>query len=193
MLQEQVMSARELNYELPYNQWLFELVTKKLSPNGFCILAKNQEEPIAAANEYIFSQSDLLVYHPKKCIKHVQALHVAFAKQDVLMQHYEINKYNVTQLVGELKVEKISASAENECYYNMFNKAARLALKILSSGKLIENITVYGIMVAAHQHEFARLLTLKIDLNGGVCKFERCPTLIPFTILFNSVINILGC
>lgn len=187
------MSARELNYELPYNQWLFELVTKKLSPNGFCIITKNPEEPVAAANEYIFSKSDLLVYHPTKCIKHVQALHVAIAKNDVLMQRYNINKYDVIQLVGELKVERINTTAENECYYNMFNEAARLALKTLSSGKLIKNITVYGIIVAVHQHEFARLLILKIDLDQCLCKFERCPTLFPFTILFNRVINILEC
>ena len=58
----------------------------------------------------------------------------------------------MVQLVGELKVENINVAAENECFYNMFNEAARLALKILSSGKL----TVYSITVAAHQHEFAR-------------------------------------
>ena len=74
----------------------------------------------------------------------------------LIQQHYEINKYNVMQLVGELKIENINAAAENECYYNMFNEATRLALKMLPSGKLIKKIAVYGITVAVHQHEFVR-------------------------------------
>ena len=164
-----------------------------MSPNGFCVVAKNSEEPVAAANEYIFSRSDLLIYHPAKCIKCVQVLHVAIAKKDVLVQHYKIDEYDTMQLVGELKVESINTAAENECYYNMFNEAARLALKILPSGKLIRKLTVYGITVAAHQHDFARLLTVKIDLDQQVCKFERCPVLYPFTILFNKIIKIMDC
>ena len=80
MMRTPMMSSRELNYELPYNDWLFELVKRKLSPLNFCVVTKNPDEPVAAANEYIFSKSDLLIYHPAKCSKHVQALHVAIAK-----------------------------------------------------------------------------------------------------------------
>ena len=104
---------------------------------------------------------------------------------------HSVDLYDTKQFVGELKVEKITIAAENECYYNMFNEATRLLIKILSSGKQIRSATVFGITVAAHKHEFARLLTLKIDLMQQVCRFERCPALYPFTDLFNNIIKTL--
>ena len=69
------------------------------------------------------------------------------------------------QFVGELKVEKITIAAENECYYNMFNEATRL-IKILSDQKC-----------NCFWHKFARLLTLKIDLMQQLCRFERLTSL----------------
>ena len=54
----QVINARNLNYELPYNGWLYELTVRKLSAQGFCVEAKNPEEPVVAANEFTFSKSD---------------------------------------------------------------------------------------------------------------------------------------
>ena len=47
MMQTPMMSSRELNYKLPYNDWLFELVKRKLSPLNFCVVTKNQDEPVS--------------------------------------------------------------------------------------------------------------------------------------------------
>ena len=183
--------ARTLNYELPYNEWLHELVNKRLSLLGYCVIAKNPEVPIAPANEYIFSKSDLLIYHPVKILKQVQAIHVSIVKNDVLLHQHNACKYDLVHSVTELKVKGITMAGENECFYNMFSEAVKLALKMLTTGKLIRKITVYGITMAAHQHEFARLLTLIMDFDTCTCKFNRCATLEPFTFLLNQTINIL--
>jgi len=45
----------------------------------------------------------------------------------------------------------------------MFGEAVKLTLKSLASGKVIRSTTVYGIVAAAHNHEFALLLKLKIN------------------------------
>lgn len=75
--------------------------------------------------------------------------------------------------MGELKVDECDAKAENECFYNMYGKAIKLATNVLSKGKVVKLVTMYGIVVAVHNHE-AQLLKLKIDFFEGTSTFERC-------------------
>ena len=51
------------NYELPYTEY----GQKKLAPLGFTVHHQGSNKPLVAANEYVFSKCDLLVYHSGKC------------------------------------------------------------------------------------------------------------------------------
>ena len=52
---------------------------------------------------------------------------------------------------------------------NMFGQGTNLALKSLSSGKLVSNLKMYGIIVAAHKPDKARLLQVNIDFEEQTC------------------------
>ena len=62
---------------------------------------------------------------------------------------------------------------------------------VLYKGKAVCVVTMYGILVASHQHTEAQLLKLTIDFNAGVCTFARCRKRTPFVTLMNKVVIIL--
>ena len=56
---------------------------------------------------------------------------------------------------------------------NMFGQGTNLVLKSLSSGKLVWNLKMYGIIVAAHKPDEARLLQVNIDFEEQTCVVRR--------------------
>jgi len=126
------MSVRDLNYELPYSDWLYKLVMSRLIPLWFTVMHQHSGKLLAIANEYILSKSDLTIYHAVKCEIHIQALYVAM-NTDVLQSpyHYEVQEVDLVQCVAELKVKESTTSTENECFYNMFSERIKLVLKKL--------------------------------------------------------------
>ena len=52
---------------------------------------------------------------------------------------------------------------------NMFGQGTNLVLKSLSSGKLVSNLKMYGIIVAAHKPDEPRLLQVNIDFEEQTC------------------------
>ena len=56
---------------------------------------------------------------------------------------------------------------------NMFGQGTNLVLKSLSSGKLVSNLKMYGIIVAAHKPDEARLLQVNIDFEEQTCVVRR--------------------
>ena len=115
-----LQKTRCINYELPYSERLYYMARKKLTSLGFTVHHQGSGELLVAANEYVFSKCDLLVYHPGKCEMHVQALHISVRQIDVLCisDDYQINKYDLSQAVAELKVENTTAETEKECFFN---------------------------------------------------------------------------
>lgn len=47
----------------------------------------------------------------------------------------------------------------------MFGEAAKLIGDILHKGKAVNIVTIYGILVAAHNHQYSKLLKLKINFE----------------------------
>ena len=128
----------KINYELPYNEWLFELVKKILCALGFAVYyrGKNCAKPAAVINEYMYCKSDLLVYHEHHVeglvetnvhCAHISLCHLSLDEQD------EDDQYSIKGAVTELKVKSndIDVTVENECFYNMFDEAAKLTLNLL--------------------------------------------------------------
>ena len=181
-------NKRSIKYELPYSDWLYQLTKGALSPLGFAVYHENSGCTIAPASEFIFGRRDLVIYNPSKCTKIVQALHIGFFPLDDVNT---ICKYELVQGVAELKVDKLDLQAENECFYNMFGEAIKLTLKFLAGGFLITTTNVYGILVAAHDKDYAVLLKLELKFEESSCKFYKCAESESFVNLFNSVIAIL--
>ena len=184
----------ELNYELPYSDWLFDLVSEKLCDVGFAVFTRDKDCPKAPApvNEYIYCKSDLLLYHEQHVECNIQAAHVLLSQLSIEDESNSgINECQLKGGVTELKVDKLDASAENETFYNMFGEAAKLTSRVLCKGKRVQLVTIYGILVSAHKHHQARLLKLKVDFIAGVCLFERCRKHAPFFVLLNEVISLL--
>lgn len=91
---------------------------------------------------------------------------------DILCGNQEeerIDKVQIEAFAGEVKVEDFKDDGENECFFNMFGQGTNLALKSLSSGKLVSNLKMYGIIVAAHKPDKARLLEVNIDFEEQTC------------------------
>ena len=99
---------------------------------------------------------------------------------------------NIKAGVAELKVNLDDiANGENECFLNMCGEAAKLVSSVLCKGTLVKNVTIYGIVVAAHNHRQAQLLKLKINYFESTCIFERCRRRAPFQVLINEIVSIL--
>ena len=76
---------RKINYELPYNEWVYELVKKKLCALGFAVYyrGKNCTMPPAVINEYMYCKSDLLIYHEcnvESLVNNVHCAHVLLSQ-----------------------------------------------------------------------------------------------------------------
>ena len=189
-----LQNKRSINYELPYSEWLYEVTKAQLTPLGFVVNHENTGKPIAPTNEYIFGRRDLIVYHPTKCERHVEALHVGIVPADILCadkNYYTIHKHELWQGVAELKVKSVDSKAENETFYNMFAEAIKLTMKSLLGGHIIVKATVYGIVVATHEHEYATLLKVELNFEEARCLFYKCPDSADFATLLNKVISIL--
>ena len=61
------MMEMPLNYELPYNEWLYHLLERKLARLDFAIYQRDKTclKPLAPLCEYMFCKSDILMYHSK--------------------------------------------------------------------------------------------------------------------------------
>ena len=81
-----------------------------------------------------------------------------------IFQLFDQNK--AKSAVAELKVKSNDndVTAESECFYNMFGEAVKLTLSLLCKGRIVQTVTMYGIVVSAHNHSYAQVLKLKLTL-----------------------------
>ena len=196
---QETLLEMKLNYEVPYTQWLYNLLMKKLYHHDFVIHERNKGCPLPPVpiNEYIHCKSDILIYHETnvECKVALEALHITV--ETLHLDNHDspsdlsVDDINLKAGVAELKVDNITSSAENECFFNMFGEAAKLVSSVLCKGKIVHNVIIYGIVVATHKHQYAQLLRLKINFFESTCVFERCRKPAPFQLLINQVITIL--
>ena len=191
-LSESNHKKRLLKYELPYGEWLKNAVEQKLAPFGFSVEHQKIGDTIAYANEYILCKSDLVVYHPRKCMDAINVLHILFQSDDSFQVLASPNQSNVSGLICEVKVGSIDEKTNNECYFNMFGEFVKILLKILASGRIVKKVKIFGIAVAAHNHQLAQLLILEVDMDRNICMFKRGASKATFSALFNKVISILN-
>ena len=186
-----------LNYELPYNEWLHQLLKDKLTDLNFAVYQRDKTNPrsLGPLSEYIFCKSDILLYHTQKVeSESVVALELSF--NDLSLEPQTTPRYgscDICASVTELKVEPPDSfeAAINETYYNMFGEAVKLTVNALSKGKLVKTATIYGILVTIHQNKEACLLKLTIDYFNRACTFERSTATAPFVDLLNGIIEVL--
>jgi len=175
-----------LNYDLPYNDWLYMLMTDKLKPLGFAIFQRDKAylKSPAPFCEYIYCKSDILLYNPNFSESPV-AVNIRFNSMDE-------DTTSEAELT-ELKVEKPDSfdAAINETFYNMFGEAVKLIVNTLCKGRLVQTATIYGILVFVHEHKQAHLLKLTINFKDMKCVFEQSAVASSFVHLLNSIISVL--
>ena len=75
--QHLMTTSRDVNYELPYNDWLYKHLVECLSLFGFIVDSHaKQLKPVAPVSEYISSLPDVVIYHGEKYMKHLSAVYV---------------------------------------------------------------------------------------------------------------------
>ena len=163
----------------------------KLAPLGFSVTHQKVGDTTSLANEYINCKSDLVVYNPSKCFDAIKVLHILIKTNENFQTLAVLSHCDVGALVSEIKVGAIDEKANNECFFNMFGELVKILLKVLSSGRLIRKVKVFGIAVAAHDHQLAQLLILEIDMDLNTCVFKRGASKAPFTELLNKIISVL--
>lgn len=78
---------------------------------------------------------------------------------------------NASGCVLEVKSASYDRAAWNECYYNMFRSGTKIATHLLEMGKIVQNITVYGIVVNMQDSRNAQALKLVMNFSQGNCSY----------------------
>jgi len=187
--------SRTVVNELPYTNWLHDYLSSKLESSGFIVDTQSKIiKPMGPVNEYAYSLPDVLIFHGKDHTKTTKALllKVCYPYVDVLCEnelHMEGEEVEVLAMAGEVKVECVRDDAVNECFFNMFSQGVNLAMRVLSSGKIVKRIKMYGITVAVHQPERAKLLQLIMDFQTHTCQFKLVADSYNFTHLIEHCFN----
>jgi len=146
---------------------------------------------IGPVNEYVNSLPDVLIYHGKGYMKTINALtlQVEYPHYDILCDNKLNMEVELIAMAGELKVPCVGDNAINECFYNMFGQGVNLAMKSLSSGNIVKHIVMYGIVVAVHLPEKAKLLQIIMDFESNTSQFKLVAQDYDFTMLLNTVLD----
>ena len=62
-------------------------------------------------------------------------------------------------------------------------------MKVIRSGKLVTQVMMYGIVVAAKQPDEAKLLKLLMNFEDNTCEFKSVANPYKFTSLLNMIIQ----
>ena len=188
-------ASRKVVNELPFSNWLYEHLSSKLDEKGFVFDTQGKLiKAIGPVNEYVNSLPDVLIYHGKGYMKTINALtlQVEYPHYDILCDNkvnMEGEEVELIAMAGELKVPCVGDNAINECFYNMFGQGVNLAMKSLSSGNIVKHIVMYGIVVAVHLPEKAKLLQIIMDFESNTSQFKLVAQDYDFTMLLNTVLD----
>lgn len=97
----------------------------------------------------------------------------------------------VTGTVSEMKIDDETDYPESKCFRNMSAVAASMAMEILREGILVNQATVYGVIIKVDHWDHTCLLRLDCDFVKGKCTFLRCRKLLPLDFLLNAVLSVL--
>ena len=192
-------AALTLDKEVQFNSWLAYLMEKKLSPCGFMVerfqLNKNIHPNCC---EFATSMSDCVVYHATTLFKdpnisviviHDDSSDSSDSSEVNVVDADEVSKVQVDGCTLELKVEGANEAAINECAYNMFGTGTRLATWGLEMGKIVNMVTVYGLVVAMKEPDKVRLLKLTINFEENSLNYKICMKNFTFQQAMNMVLQ----
>ena len=72
----------------------------------------------------------------------------------------------------EIKKEEVDKAAVDECVYDMYGAGTKLATMALQSGKIVDKVYVYGLVVAMDKMNAAKLLMLEMNFAHSTCNFR---------------------
>lgn len=161
------MIAQKLTIEneVPFNQWLYNYVFITLDKR---YIVETQEDNLKELglnlvpeemNEYAMSKADLVIRRDKLILDDDLKCMMVFVDGIAGVDC-------VSGMVTELKVDDQTSAPVWECYRNMSQVAASLAVQVL-----IKKVTMFGVVASVNNLDHTRLLKMECDF---VCKFTRC-------------------
>ena len=73
----------------------------------------------------------------------------------------------ITGLVGGIKIDDDTDYPESECFRNMSAVGASMAMEVLTQGILVNQATMYGVIIELDKPNETRLLKLTCDFPMG--------------------------
>ena len=146
-----------IKYKPPFTDWLYHYIHRTLGRN-FIVESQDQylrdigcdiktEEVI----EYATSHADLMIR------KEGGGQPVVLAVVSVEIPKI---KDTLTGMVEEMKLDKLSNVAIWECYRNMSATGAAISMEYLMQGLIVNEVTIYGIVVSINELEHAKVIKL---------------------------------
>ena len=89
----------------------------------------------------------------------------------------------------EVKSKSIDDAGLNECFCNMFGSGTRLATMLLRMGKIVKEVTMYGIVVSMQDHTKVSTLKMTMDFSNSQCTYWRVRQQMSFVDTLNIVLS----
>ena len=144
---ELCMVKKNINSEIPFNEWMYNYFVKALPDEYIVISRKENIENIGKVilpeeiNEYACSKADLVIRKDKLVSTDIVECCMVSIIEDVPAVDV------ITGLVGELKIDDDTDYPESECFRNMSAVGASMAMEVLMQGVLVNQATMYGIII----------------------------------------------
>ncbi len=154
------MAKKNVNSEIPFNDWIYEYFVKVLPDEYIVVPRKENIKNLGKGilpeevNEYAKSKSDLVIRKDQLVPPGVMRCCVVSVVKDV--PTVEVIK----GLVSEIKLTDEGDYPESECLRNMSAVVTSMAMEVLAQGILINQATIYGIIIEVDKLNETRLLKL---------------------------------
>ena len=188
---ELCMAKKNVKSETPFNDWMYDYFVQAL-PDEYIVVSrieniKNLGKVILPEeiNEYTCSKSDLVIRKDKLVPSDIIKCCVVSIIEDIPVVDV------ISGLVEEIKIDDDADYPESECFRNMSAVGASMAMEVLTQGILINQATMYGIVIELDKLNETRLLKLTCDFPMGTSTFLKSRKVLPLDIILNCVLSIL--
>ena len=138
--------------------------TIKATNQASCAPDIVNKDIIPNVNEYSTSKPDCLIYHEGSiCRQHISALNV----QVMDMSRIDSLEANLPE------DDSLCSFGLNKCFCNMFGSGTKLATMLLRMGKIVKEVTMYGIVVSMQDHTKVSTLKMTMDFSNRQCTYWR--------------------
>ena len=150
--------------EAPFNKWLYDYIFGTLDKSYVVEMQECNLKDVglrfteSEINEYATSRADLVIKKDQ----------VATGDQKCCVI-FTIQQTDITAMVAELKVDDSTTFPLLECFRNMSAVAASITIDALKQGFIVNEVTVFGVVVQISSLDHSRLIKLYWNFETGQC------------------------